>query len=238
MEDMNRNEEWLSCDQINEIDLVSYLQELGYQPRKIRNRDYWYLSPFRKERTASFKVNRKINCWYDHGLAEGGTLVDFGLKYHACTLSELLKMFNGNNAFFLQTTPKLEKFLPKEEKLMVKTVEPLTSVALLNYIETRGVDVSFAKIYCEQISYQVNDQNYYGIGFKNDDGGYEIRSPLFKCSSTPKTIRTFNHAKSEVAVFEGFMDFLTFLSLHPNERFEKDFLILNGVGLFERVDLL
>ncbi len=56
------------------MDMVEYLQKLGYQPQKIRNNDYWYLSPLRDEKTASFKVNRKLNAWYDFGLGQGGNI--------------------------------------------------------------------------------------------------------------------------------------------------------------------
>jgi hypothetical protein len=38
--------------------LVDYLSSLRHQPAKIRNTDYWYLSPFRDESEPSFKVNR------------------------------------------------------------------------------------------------------------------------------------------------------------------------------------
>jgi len=31
---------------------------------------YWYLSPLREEKEASFKVNRKKNVWYDHGIGK------------------------------------------------------------------------------------------------------------------------------------------------------------------------
>ncbi len=45
----------------NPIKMVEYLNSLGIQPQKIRNNDYWYLSPLRGKKTASFKINRKLN---------------------------------------------------------------------------------------------------------------------------------------------------------------------------------
>ena len=71
-----------------QIDLVDYLAALGHQPQKIRNQDYWYLSPFRDEKTPSFKVNRSKNVWYDHGIGKGGNLIDFGIIYFNCSVSE------------------------------------------------------------------------------------------------------------------------------------------------------
>ena len=68
----------LSCEQAKLIDLVDYLSSLNYHPQKVHNQDYWYLSPLRQERTASFKVNKKLNVWFDFGLGKGGDIIDFG----------------------------------------------------------------------------------------------------------------------------------------------------------------
>lgn len=46
-----------------QLDLVDYLASLGFQPEKIRGQDYWYRSPLRQEKTASFKVNRAKRLW-------------------------------------------------------------------------------------------------------------------------------------------------------------------------------
>ena len=70
---MNRLQTRLSIDEARQIDMVEYLSKLGHSPSKIKNFDYWYLSPLREEKTPSFKVNRKLNCWYDHGIGKGGS---------------------------------------------------------------------------------------------------------------------------------------------------------------------
>jgi DNA primase len=74
---------------------VDYLHSLGYQEQKIRNYNYWYLSPLRDEREASFKVNREKNIWYDHGLGKGGQLVDFACEYFNCSITEGLRKISS-----------------------------------------------------------------------------------------------------------------------------------------------
>ena len=64
--------EKLTCRGAKQIDLVDYLASLGHQPQKVNNQDYWYLSPLRDEKTPSFKINRKLNVWYDHATGKGG----------------------------------------------------------------------------------------------------------------------------------------------------------------------
>ncbi|MGH2642973.1 MAG: CHC2 zinc finger domain-containing protein [Chitinophagaceae bacterium] len=100
---MDRNNRKLSIREAKEIDLVDYLSTLGYEPSKIRNNDYWYLSPFRNEKTPSFKINRRINRWYDHGLGKGGNLIDFAILYQDCTVAEFLRQMNNSFSFHKQS---------------------------------------------------------------------------------------------------------------------------------------
>jgi len=95
----------LSCQDAKRIDLVDYLAQLGHHSRRIRRDDHWYLSPFREEKTPSFKVNKRLNLWFDHGTGKGGDLIDFGTLYHYCTIPELLErltQYTANPSFSFQ----------------------------------------------------------------------------------------------------------------------------------------
>src|SRR5687768_15516479 len=92
---MNANK--LSFAEAKQIPITDYLSGLGFEPAKTRGYDLWYHSPFREERTPSFKVNTKLNVWYDHGTGEGGTILDLGAKLHQCTLSEFLDKLSERN---------------------------------------------------------------------------------------------------------------------------------------------
>jgi hypothetical protein len=56
---MNRMKKLMSAE-AKQIDLVDYLAALGHYPKKVHNKDYCYLSPFREEKTPSFKINRSM----------------------------------------------------------------------------------------------------------------------------------------------------------------------------------
>src|SRR3954463_15840099 len=103
----------ISISEARQMDIVEYLEKLGYQPEKIRNNDYWYLSPLRDEKTASFKVNRKLNAWYDHGIGRGGNIIDFGLLYHGCTVSELLPRLQQSHGHGFSFHPQSSSALAK-----------------------------------------------------------------------------------------------------------------------------
>jgi DNA primase len=95
----HKTERWVTIIRNQQIDLVEYLEKLGYQPQKNRNNHYWYLSPFREEKEPSFKVNRQLNLWYDSGLGKGGSLIDFGILYYNCSLEDVLEKLSTSLFF-------------------------------------------------------------------------------------------------------------------------------------------
>jgi hypothetical protein len=231
---MNSNEERLTCARLREMDMVDYLAGLGHQPTKIKGNNYWYVSPLREERTASFKVSRSINRWYDHGMGKGGNLIDFAILYHDCTVAALLK--NMVNNFSFQPPALLRThIMPKENTIQVIDDCCIRSGTLVNYLKERHIPVEIANKFCREVRYQLNKKIYSAIGFKNDLGGYELRNPYFKNSSSPKGITTIKNGCQKVAVFEGFFDFLSFLVLYQNGPcFQWDFCILNSLSFFEK----
>src|SRR6266542_2587950 len=103
-----------SLEEVKKTDIVDYLSSLGFKPVKVTRNDYWYPSPFRDEKTPSFKVNRNMNRWYDFGEGKGGNIIDFGILYHKCTVSELLKKLN--KSFSIQQPDSLTNQGDKEDK--------------------------------------------------------------------------------------------------------------------------
>jgi hypothetical protein len=234
---MNFSKQRLSIDEAKQIDIVEYLSKLGCEPSKIRRDDYWYLSPLREEKTPSFKVNRKLNRWYDHGLGKGGNVIDFAVLYNNCTVGEFLQQLSSGFSFQKASlTPDQIKLNSNpESKINILHEKTLTSLSLLRYLQQRKIPIGLAEAFCKQVKYELNGKEYFGIGFKNDAGGYELRNPYFKASSSPKGITTFNNGATDATVFEGFMDFLFFKVIHKNQpQTLSDFVILNSVSFFEK----
>lgn len=152
-----------------QIDLVDYLSALGQRPQKVRNNDYWYLSPLRTENTPSFKVNRTRNVWYDYGIGKGGNLIDFGIIYFNCSVSDvlqhLLEYQNASISFFHQrsTTYNLpvpfsslageKKESSNEGKIIVLSEKPLVEISLIKYLESRGISLDIANKFCKEIEF-------------------------------------------------------------------------------------
>lgn len=240
----------LLCKHANQIDMVEYLEKLGYKPAKIRNNDYWYLSPLRDEKTASFKVNRSKNVWYDHALGKGGTLVDFGKLYYQCTVKDLLsKLENekGINISFQQrknsTAGEKEKLPPPSGKITIISSAEINNQTLRNYLQSRQIPLNIAHQFCREVKFELYGKKHLAIGFQNPGGGYELRNYYFKGSSTPKEPHLINQdSGKELSVFEGFFSFLSFQTLQQANtklfselpKLHEDSLVLNSLSFFEK----
>lgn len=232
----------LSCKEARELYLVDYLASLGHHPQKIRNQDYWYLSPLRQERTPSFKVSRRLNMWYDHGIGKGGSLIDFGLLYFNCPVSDFLQrlaQYQSAPTFsFHPPAPASfagEKKEPGEDKIVVVATRPLNDAVLLGYIHKRRIPVEIARRFCEEVDFLLYGKKNTAIGFQNNAGGYELRNENFKGSSAPKEITFVDNHTEQIVVFEGFFSFLSFCTINRHQEAPlTNCLVLNSLSFFEK----
>ena len=113
--------------------------------------------------------------------------------------------------------------------LRILSDAPLRHPALVGYLSSRGIVPSVAAAFCREVRYEVNGRAFFAVGFRNDAGGWELRSARFKGGSSPKHITTIDNRSDTVIAFEGFMDFLAYLSLKHPERLRIDAAVLNSV---------
>lgn len=214
--------------QIKQISIRDYLAQRGIRPTN-RNPHYGlYLSPLRKESIPSFKVDYTQNLWYDFGLGEGGSIIDLVMRLEPCDFAQAVRVLHDNE----RTTIAAPVSLPvvsTTPSLRILSETSMCHPVLLDYVRQRGIIVNIARTYCREVRYTTKGRTYFAIGFQNDAGGWELRSAYFKGCVSPKQITTQdNHAKT-VVVFEGFMDFLSYLSLKYPEQLHADAVVLNSV---------
>ena len=109
-------------------------------------------------------------------------------------------------------------------------VVPLESHALVAYLQERGIPPEISKTHCQQVHYCCRGKRYYAVAFVNESGGYEIRNRYFKGCISPKDIsirRIRDGPSTECVVFEGFIDYLSALTLGI---IGADAIILNSVS--------
>ncbi|MES1197685.1 MAG: toprim domain-containing protein [Chitinophagaceae bacterium] len=228
------------------MDLVDYLEKLSYRPIKVAGNDYWYLSPLREEKTASFKVNRKKNVWYDHGSGNGGTFIDFAKLYHQCSIKELLDKFSqaAMPTLSFHPHPAGEKKETINKPGLIETISSgeIKSYQLKQFLEQRKIPLEVAGKYCSEVAFKLYQKVHTALGFKNDLGGYELRNQYFKGSSSPKRPTTIEQSSNEFIVFEGFFNFLSYQTIRFQDKIllkdlpkvQADFLVLNSLSFFEK----
>jgi hypothetical protein len=74
-------------------DIMAVMEREGIE-LKCRGRDFWALSPFREEKTPSFKVNAEKQRWYDFGENSGGDVIDLEMKLKGFSFKDACKYLN------------------------------------------------------------------------------------------------------------------------------------------------
>lgn len=225
----------MNCKQFNSISLEEVLLSLGHLPTKQSEKEAWFLNPFAKENHASFKINKNLNYWYLHSEGIGGKNIDFMKRYLNASISEVLVWAENQNFSSVHqqniSGSKLENLSKNYEIIEIKNVQ---HPALLEYLKKRKVENQTQ--FLNEIHYRMNDKNYFGIGFKNDSDGYEIRNKYSKICLGKKDISTIKNDSNSVRIFEGFFDFLSFKKLENELKKEpSDYLILNSVSMIHNI---
>ena len=218
---------------IKHIPIRDYLAQRGISPKQENSRYGFYLSPLRVEQDASFKVDYSQNVWYDFGAGRGGSIIDLVMEIEKCNFKQAVERLRKNNLSpsNLVTSPTLHI---SEGGLKVSGDYPLRHPALVNYLDSRAIDISITKKFCREVYYSVGERNYFAIGFRNDYGGWELRSERFKGCSTPKHITTIDNGSDKALAFEGFMDFLSYLTIKRNDSPTCNVAVLNSVAYVQR----
>ena len=225
----------MNIKKIKQIKLQDFLATMGCKPVKQYGVNLMYLSPLRTEKHASFKINTEINQWYDFGIGRGGNIIALAeLLYNSSDVSYLIHQIERNAPTSVSGSLPTVKPITPQNSFEHLQVLPITHPALIKYLEERCIDIETARIVCKELHFDTRGKHYFGIGFPNISGGYEIRNPFFKGCIAPKDISHFyaEEPKKVCLVFEGFMDFLSFMTLRRKENDglkRQDYLVLNSV---------
>ena len=230
----------MTIEEAKNIKLADYLHSLGYNPVKQQGNNLWYKSPFREEKDPSFKVNHDRNLWYDFGMGTGGNIITLAQELYASdSLPYLLDRIAEQSPSIRPVSFSFRQQSSTQPSFQQLEVVPLSSIALYSYLQGRGINTELAKKECKEIRFVNNGKQFFAVGFPNVSGGYEIRNKYFKGCIAPKDIthiRQQGEPGETCYVFEGFMDYLSFLTLRQKncpdypDLDKQDYLVLNSVS--------
>ncbi len=226
------NESWSSA---RKTCIVKILAKLGRYPTRKSEKEAWFLSPLRSETQASFAVSLAKNYWFDYGEGKGGNVIDLVMLLLKCSFQESL-LFLAENPIPFSFCPKTSPVTKTLNKaFFITKVKFLSHPALIRYVESRGIPLPVAKMYCREVWYKSNARDYFALGLQNDKGGFELRNQFFKNSSSPKTYIYRKIRSKTLLITEGMFDFLTLVTLEEALVNSSDVIILNSVAFVKRI---
>ena len=221
---------------IKRYPITAYLESQGITPVRRLATYAMYRSPLRDERHPSFKVDTEKNLWIDYAEGCGGSIIDLYMRLEGCSCPEAIhrlgQMISGHT---ISNHPRTEAY--RHTTKSTDGSRKLIGISddlpphLQDYLtKERRIDLGRARSFLRCVRYEVRGRTYEVIGFANASGGYELRGTgLFKGTLAPKDITPiFPDERQPVCLFEGFMDFLSFLSM--KEKVGSHCLVMNSVA--------
>lgn len=224
------------------IQLSDFLRKEGYSPVRKSGNELIYRSPYRNDQNPSFTVNDTKGLWYDHGDGRGGSIVDLAMILYKTenvkdALNRLIDLLGQDHV--PDTIQRNIGGIRKKHEIAL--IKPLGSNwAITSYLQERGVydeaidSDKVKEVYYDFIGEDGQRKRYFGAGWQNDSGGYDIRSRYAKICIAKKDILIMNHGGSgKLNIFEGMMNFLT--AVKEDQVSLKDTnIVLNTLSLYQK----
>ncbi|WP_124640141.1 toprim domain-containing protein [Amniculibacterium aquaticum] len=214
------------------IKIREILESFSLFPSKENLKSAFYFAFDREERTPSLSVNYEKNTAFDFGTGKQYDNVSLVQAIKKCTVSEALEYLKRFN--YSITTQQETKNNHSKSSYHIFKINEVEHPSLISYLKSRKL--GSMKSTLQEIHYELNGKNYFGIGFKNDSEGYEIRNPWIKICLGKKDTTTIGNNFNTLRIFEGFTDYLSFKILENSlEKEPSDYLILNSVSMLFKV---
>ncbi|MDW3195880.1 MAG: toprim domain-containing protein [Cytophagales bacterium] len=236
----------MNIEQAKSIRLDEVLTRQGFEPLDVKKggTEFWYISPFRQERTPSFSVDLNRNLWCDFGevggaeqKCAGGNVIAYVMRFYhtdvSGALEQLKTLFQGNIS--QKESSRNRSIKKKGNPMKLQLVKSIELPALHNFLNERKIPFSLAQKYLKQVHYK-HEETFttgYALGMRNDEDGYEIRNKYFKGLIGKRGI-TFvkgSNSNGNLQMIEGHYDFLSLLAIYQKEKPQSDAIILNGATM-------
>ena len=133
---------------------------------------------------------------------------------------------------------------------VISTLNMIMSGSLKYYLQQRCINPQLASRWCHEVDFRIDrtGKRLFAIGFPNDRGQWALRNSFYK-GSTGQGVSTIvkgrsivgpvdsevlqyfpDAGKGRVAVFEGFFDYLSWLTLERTTDAPCDALVLNSTS--------
>jgi len=223
----------MNCKQANiQISIRNVLESFSLFPSKDNSKTAFYFAFDREEKTPSLFVNFVKNIAFDFGTGKKYDIVSLVQGIKLCSVSEALEYLSQFDFSFQQQICNITK---DESKYEILSISEVKHNALIQYLKERRIKNNIHIL--KEIHYKISNKKYFGIGFKNDANGYEVRNKYSKICIGRKDITTIKNKSNNLRIFEGFMDYLSFIEMKKTlEEQLSDYVILNSVSMIFKLE--
>ena len=232
---------------------------LAFFGKNTAHRNYMYYSPFRDEAEPSMRVtvNHSNGQWV---WADFGGTPSMGRKADGGGCLEMVRRLSGasTDREALDTLAQINgTFIPEQEVqhqdiqarpsgIVIDNISDVFDrTFLVKYAELeRGIRKVLLERYCRQVTYHPRsapERKFTVIGFPNNGGGYALRGTtayskkttlcdITTLSLTGKFVSEDVVTSKRCYIFEGFMDFLSWLAWSGKDIPGADVCVLNSVS--------
>ena len=223
----------MNCEEVKEkINIRTVLESFNLFPVKENRKTAFYFALDREEKIPSLLVDFVKNKAFDFGTGKSYDVISIVQQMNQCSVSEALKYLEKFVFSVQKKFQNEEAKLQKEYKIL--NVREIQHPALIQYLKSRKLYEQ--KELVKEIEYEVNGKKYFGIGFFNNSGGVEIRNKYSKICLGKKDVTLVENQSSEICIFEGFFDYLTYKNLEKKENSNSDYLILNSTAMLFKIE--
>lgn len=213
-----------------EIPLLDYffkLEKLNIvrYERKIGKEEFF---AFEDQKTGSISINTRSNEWYDHSSGDGGDIIKACQKFENKNFVEAIKSLSNNSVILINKSraQSIEDHVYNIDAIY----DSITHPALTSYLKERGLSSDCLQGFAKQVHWSRDEKKYFGIGLKNINGGFAIRSSVFKgnINETGPSFIVVGNNPTSVKVFEGLIDFGSYRTIQANGNYIA--VILNSTA--------
>ena len=223
----------MNCKQANtQISIRNVLESFSLFPSKDNSKAAFYFAFDRDEKTPSLFVNFVKNIAFDFGTGKKYDVISLVQGIKLCSVSQALEYLSQFDFSFNEQICNITK---DESRYEILSISEVKHYALIQYLKERRIENNIHLL--KEIYYKISNKKYFGIGFKNDTDGYEIRNKYSKICIGRKDITTIKNNSSCLRIFEGFMDYLSFKQMEKAlKKALSDYVILNSVTMIFKLE--